>query len=73
MENTTILIAISVFLISTLICWKILSSYNKNQLGKKVSKQWTSKLYLWQGVIFSSTGITFFILFMLKWTDVLAF
>ena len=72
MEHTTILIAISVFLITTFICWKILSNYNKNQLGKKMAKQWNSKLYLWQGVIFSSTGLTFFIMFILKWTNVLA-
>lgn len=73
MEQITILIGISVFLVSTFLSRKILSNYNKNQLGIKMSKQWNSKLYLWQGVIFSSTGITFFIMFLLKWTKVLSF
>ncbi|MCM4158224.1 hypothetical protein DHD80_19715 [Gramella sp. AN32] len=73
MELNTVIIAISIFIITTFFCWKILSNYNKKQLGKKVSKQWNSKLYLWQGVIFSSTGLTFLTMFILKWTNVLTF
>ncbi|TVZ28103.1 hypothetical protein JM83_3203 [Gillisia sp. Hel_I_86] len=73
MELNTAITAISIFIITTFLCWKILSNYNKKQLGKKMSKQWNSKLYLWQGVIFSSTGLTFLIIFLLKWTEVLSF
>lgn len=73
MGQTTIITAISIFLITTFLCWKILSNYNKKQLGKKMHKQWNSKLFLWQGVIFSSTGLTFLMMFLLKWTNTLTF
>ncbi len=42
-------------------------------VGRKMHKQWNSKLYLWQGVIFSSTGLTFLFMFILKWTNILSF
>ncbi len=73
MEQTTALTAIAIFLISIYFSWKILCYYNKKQLGEKMYKKWNSRLYLWQGVIFTSTGATFLIMFLLKWTNVVAF
>lgn len=71
MEVNTMIIAISIFIISSFLSWKILSNFSKKQLGKRMFKQWNSKLYLWQGVIFCGTGLTVLIIFLLKWTELL--
>jgi len=76
MENIsaiTVIIAISIFLISFFIYWKVMSYYSKKEQGEKMYKQWNAKLYFWQGAIFTSTGITFLTMFILKWTNVLTF
>lgn len=70
-STITIITAIWVFLISIFLYWKIMRYYSKKEMGAKMYKQWTSRLYFWQGVIFTGTGVTFLILFLLKWTDVL--
>ncbi|MDX1543405.1 MAG: hypothetical protein R3214_05595 [Christiangramia sp.] len=69
----TVMIAVSVFLISFFIYWKIMRYYSKKELGEKRYKQWNSRLYFWQGAVFVSTGITFLIMYILKWMEVLNF
>lgn len=69
----TVIIAVSVFLISFLIYWQVMRYYSKKELGEKMYKQWTARLYFWQGAIFTSTGVTFLVMFILKWTKVLTF
>lgn len=69
----TAIIAVSVFLISFFIYWKTMSHYSKKELGEKMYRKWNSRLYFWQGAIFTSTGVTFLIMFILKWTNVLTF
>lgn len=45
-----------VFLVSTFLYWKLMRYYSEKLLGEKRYKQWNSRLYFWQGAIFTSTG-----------------
>lgn len=69
----SIIIAISVFLISLFVYWRVMRYYSKKEFGRKMHKQWNSRLYFWQGAIFTSTGITFLVMFVLKWANVVKF
>ncbi len=73
MENFGFIIAISVFLITNFLIWKTTRGYFKKEYGKKMWKNWTARTYYWQGAIYLSTGITFVLLLVLKWLDVLTF
>ena len=66
-------IAISLFLIITFLFWRLTNGHFKIEYGKKNWKQWGARLFYWQGAIFVSTGITFLIMFLLKWANVLNF
>ena len=68
-----ILIAIAIFLIINLIYYKSMSGYVGKAFGKKWLKIWGNKVYFWQSSIFVSTGGTFLIMYILKWSDVLNF
>ncbi|SRX75558.1 hypothetical protein [Aequorivita antarctica] len=72
-STITLLTALSVFLISIFLYWKIMRYNSKKEMGAEMYKQWTSRLYFWQGAIFTGTGVTFLILFLLKWAAVLTF
>lgn len=72
-STLTAITAISVFLISIFLYWKVMRFYSKKVVGKKMYKQWDMRLYFWQGAIFTGTGVTFLIMFLLKWTNVLTF
>ena len=61
-----VILAVSIFLVVTVLYWKIMSRYNINILGAKNHKQWGSRLYFWQGSIFVSTVVTFLILYLLN-------
>ncbi len=67
------IIAISVFLISIFLFWKFTKGHFKKEYGKKIWNHWGSRIFYWQGVIFVGTGVTFFIMFLLKWTNLLTF
>lgn len=67
------IIVISLFLISTFLFWKLTNGYFKKEYGEKLWKQWSSRLFYWQGVIYTGTGITILLLFFLKWGNVLIF
>ncbi|MGS2765130.1 hypothetical protein [Sinomicrobium sp. M5D2P9] len=45
----------------------------KKEYGKKMWKQWGTRLFYWQGTIYTATGITFLTMCFLKWADVLTF
>ncbi len=66
-------IAISLFLIITFLFWRLTSGHFKKEYGKKMWKQWATRLFYWQGAIFTSTGITILIMFLLKWANILTF
>jgi hypothetical protein len=74
MEKTwIILIAIATFLTINLVYYKSMKGYVGKAFGKKWLKISGNKLYFWQSSIFVSTGGTFLIMFILKWTSVLNF
>ncbi len=66
-------LAIAIFLIINLIHYLSLNGYVKKTFGKKWLKVWGNKVYFWQSSIFVSTGGTFLIMYLLKWTNVLSF
>jgi len=68
-----ILIAISLFLIITFLYWKLTNSYAEKEYGKKMFKQWGTKTFYWTGALFISGGITVFVIYLLKWGNVLTF
>ena len=73
MENIWI-IAIVLFLITIFLYWKISKNYFKNEVFSKGTwKNWGTRLFYWQGAIFVSIGVTFFIIFLLKSINVLNF
>ncbi|MFD1095596.1 hypothetical protein [Salegentibacter chungangensis] len=53
--------------------WKLTSGHFKEELGEKSWNHWRTRLYYWQGTIYASTGITFMILFLLRWANILSF
>ncbi|TVZ26566.1 hypothetical protein JM83_1540 [Gillisia sp. Hel_I_86] len=67
-----IIIAISIFLIITLIYWKFTRETINTKYGK-IYKIWGARTFYWQSAIYTITGITFLILVILKWTDILTF
>ncbi len=56
-------IAVSLFVIITFLFWRLTNGYFKKE----------SRLVYWQVVIYAATGITILIMFLLKWTNVMAF
>jgi len=71
--DKNVVIAISLFVIVTFLFWKFTSDYYKKGYGEKLWNQWDTRLFFWQGVIYTCTGITALLLFILKWTNVLTF
>ncbi len=67
------IIAIVLFLLTCFLFWYFTKGYFKKEYGEKMWKNWGSRLFYWQGVIYTSTGITIVIMFILKWTKVLTF
>ncbi len=65
-------IAIIIFLIITLIYWRFTRGTIKTKYGHNW-KIWGARTFYWQDAIYTITGITFLILVILKWTDVLTF
>lgn len=67
------IIAIMVFLIIAFLFWKLTSGHFKKEYGQKVWNQWGTRLFYWQGTIYTSTGITIAIMYLLKWANVIYF
>lgn len=67
------LIAILLFISVTYLFWKFTNAYFKKQNGTKMWQKWGTRLFYWQGVIYTGTGITILLLYALKWTNVLTF
>ncbi len=66
-----LIIALVIFLIVTFLFWKFTNGYYRKGYGEKLWNHWSSRLFYWQGVIYTCTGITFVILYLLKWANVL--
>jgi len=67
-----ILIGISVFIIVAILWIAFMYPYYQKKVGAKALKKWNYRLYLGQGAVLFSTGITFLIMFILKSTNILA-
>ncbi|WP_246560433.1 hypothetical protein [Zobellia russellii] len=70
---TNWIFALAVLFLTTFLFWKLLSAHFKNEYGERLWKQWGTRLYFWQGAIYTSTGVTLLILCVLKWANVLNF
>ena len=68
-----ILIAVSLFIVITFILWRLSIGRFKKEYGPKRRKLWGQRTFYWESLIGISTGITFLIMFFLKWTNILAF
>ena len=68
-----ITIAIAIFLVINFLYIKSLKGYVKKEFGRKWLTIWGNKVYFWQSSIFVSTAGTFLIMYILKWSGVLAF
>lgn len=68
-----VVVAALIFLIINFVHYIALSGYVKKVGGEKMWKTWVGKLYFWQSSILTSTAGTFFIIYVLKWTNVLKF
>ncbi len=66
-------IAIAIFLIINFLFWWLTSGHFKKEYGEKIWKKWGTRLFYWQGAIFTSTGITILIMYLLKWSNILTF
>lgn len=67
------IIAIAFFLIITYVFWRLTSGHFKKEYGKRMWNQWGTRLFYWQGAVFTSTIITILGMFLLKWTNLLTF
>jgi hypothetical protein len=67
-----IVIATTIFLIISLVYWRLTRGTIKSKYGDKW-KIWGARTFYWQDAIYIITGITFLILVILKWTNVLNF
>ncbi len=68
-----VLIAIALFVIITFLYWKLTKGYVQKIHGKKMFKQWGSRMYYWHGVLYMSGGITVMVIFLLKSVNILGF
>jgi len=66
-----VLIGISIFLIVAALWIVFMYPYYEKKLGKGALKKWNYRLYLGQGAVFVSSGVTFLIILVLKSIDIL--
>ena len=66
-------IAIMVFLIVIFFYWKITIGPFKKEFGEKRRKLWGQRTFYWQEAIIVSSGITFIIMLLLKWGNIMTF
>jgi len=71
--DTNIIIALVIFAIVTFLLWWVTVDDYKKEAGKKMRNIWGAKVFYWQGTIIFSSGITFLILLLLKWSNVMTF
>lgn len=67
------MLVIATFLIIGFVSYKILDGYVEEAFGKKWLTLWGNKVYFWQTIIFLSTAGTAIVIYILKWSEVLAF
>lgn len=65
--------AIILFAIVLFIFWKVTIDDYKKEYSEKMWKVWGTRTFYWQGAVIISGGITFFILVLLKWGNIMTF
>ncbi|MFV8225762.1 hypothetical protein [Christiangramia aquimixticola] len=68
-----VIIALSIFLLSNFIFWRITAGHRERKYDEKSWKLRGERTFFWQGAIYVSTGVTILILFLLKWAEILKF
>lgn len=72
-NNWLIVISLVIFALAILLYWMLTRKYGEKVYGQKLWKQWSSRLYYWQGAIFYSMGFTTAMMFLLKWGGIIDF
>lgn len=67
------IIAVLLFITTVIIVWQLSVGRYKKEFGEKYRKLRGQKTFYWEGVIGISFGITFLILFVLRWANFLTF
>jgi hypothetical protein len=67
------IIAGVIFLVLTLIIVKFTLKKYKKENSEKMWKLWGMRTMYWQGVIIMSSLLTFLIMLLLKWSNMLSF
>lgn len=67
------LIAIIIFIIVIYIFWKFTVDGYQKEYSEKMRKTYGSRLYYWHTAIIISSGITFILMYVLRWLGVLTF
>lgn len=74
MEKTWILIlAVILFIVITILYWRLTKNYGKKEYGNKLWNQWTTRTYYWHGALLISGALTVSIIYALKWINVVSF
>ena len=66
-------IGITLFIVMTFLVWKFFNGFYKKEHSKKMRKTWGAKMYYWHFILMISGLITTFVIFLLKYGNVLAF
>ena len=66
-------LAISLFLVVTLLVMKFFKGFIEKESSEKMRKNWRARMYYWHFVLMISGGATTLIIFLLKWGNVLTF
>lgn len=67
------IIGIALFLIVTFIIWKLSVDSYKKEYSEKARKVGGAYVYYWQAVVVFGGGITYFIMELLRWSNILVF
>lgn len=74
MEKTYLLvIAAVIFILLSWLFFQLTKGYVRKKYGQNWLKNHVNKLYFWQSIIGGSTLGTLFLIYLLKWSDLLIF
>lgn len=71
--ETNWIIAIIIFIVVIFIFWRLTVDGYKKEYSEKMRKVYGSRLYYWHTAILISGGITFLLMYALRWLNVLNF
>lgn len=72
MDKTWIIVlAISIFILTTIVYLRITNKHFKKIYGH--NRKWGARMFYWQDAIYICTGVTFLILVIIKYTNIMTF